>query len=162
MQRQLTCLLLLSRAPGAVPRNAVALRPLLESCMERCQPWLSGKPVIVAFDARHDAVLVTNADLAHSIIWNLLRNACQYTESGEVRITLHDTALIVADTGPGLPSSIDPRQFQRFAPGACTAARAGVVDRAAHRRAPGLDDDRAILRAGCRFCAGPAPHLTDS
>ena len=30
---------------------------------------------------------------------------------------LHDTALIVADTGPGLPSSIDPRQFQRFAPG---------------------------------------------
>ncbi|MBI0320693.1 hypothetical protein JBF12_48660, partial [Streptomyces javensis] len=68
MQRQLTCLLLLSRAPGAVPRNAVALRPLLESCMERCQPWLSGKPVTVAFDARHDAVLVTNADLAHSII----------------------------------------------------------------------------------------------
>ncbi|WP_246693594.1 ATP-binding protein, partial [Mesorhizobium sp. M8A.F.Ca.ET.142.01.1.1] len=66
--------------------------------------------------ARHDAVLVTNADLAHSILWNLLRNACQYTENGEVRITLHDTALIVADTGPGLPSSIDPRQFQRFVP----------------------------------------------
>ncbi|WP_182067750.1 sensor histidine kinase [Stenotrophomonas pavanii] len=116
MQRQLSCLLLLSRAPGTVPRNEVALRPLIEACMERCQPWLSGKPVIVAFDARHDAVLVTNADLAHSILWNLLRNACQYTENGEVRITLHDTALIVADTGPGLPSSIDPRQFQRFVP----------------------------------------------
>ncbi len=103
--------------PGSVPRNKVALRPLIESCMERCQPWISGKPVIVAFDARHDAVLDTNADLAHSVIWNLLRNACQYTERGEVRITLHDTALTVADTGPGLPSSIDPQQFQRFVPG---------------------------------------------
>ncbi|MEW6383849.1 MAG: HAMP domain-containing sensor histidine kinase, partial [Pseudomonadota bacterium] len=117
MQRQLSCLLLLSRTPGSVPRNKVALRPLIESCMERCQPWISGKPVIVAFDARHDAVLDTNADLAHSVIWNLLRNACQYTERGEVRITLHDTALTVADTGPGLPSSIDPQQFQRFVPG---------------------------------------------
>ncbi|WP_430372160.1 HAMP domain-containing sensor histidine kinase [Stenotrophomonas geniculata] len=117
MQRQLTCLLLLSRAPSTVPRNKVALRPLIESCMERCQPWISGKPVIVALDARHDAVLHTNADLAHSVIWNLLRNACQYTERGEVRITLHDTALTFADTGPGLPSSIDPQQFQRFVPG---------------------------------------------
>lgn len=117
MQRQLSCLLLLSRTPGSVPRNKVALRPLIESCMERCQLWISGKPVIVAFDARHDAVLDTNADLAHSVIWNLLRNACQYTERGEVRITLHDTALTFADTGPGLPSSIDPQQFQRFVPG---------------------------------------------
>ncbi len=51
------------------------------------------------------------------MIWNLLRNACQYTERGEVRITLHDTALTFADTGPGLPPSIDPQQFQRFVPG---------------------------------------------
>ncbi|MBH1495006.1 HAMP domain-containing histidine kinase [Stenotrophomonas maltophilia] len=117
MQRQLTCLLLLSRAPSTVPRNEVALHPLIESCMERCQPWLSGKPVIIAFDARNDTVLDTNADLAHSVIWNLLRNACQYTDRGEVRITLRDSALIIADTGPGLPSSIDPEQFQRFLPG---------------------------------------------
>ncbi|HHA2417708.1 TPA: sensor histidine kinase, partial [Stenotrophomonas maltophilia] len=116
MQRQLTCLLLLSRAPSTVPRNEVALRALIECCMDRCQPWLSGKPVIVAFDALHDTVLHTNADLARSVIWNLLRNACQYTESGEVRISLHDAALIVADTGPGLPSSIDPQLFQRFVP----------------------------------------------
>ncbi len=116
MQRQLSCLLLLSRAPDAVPRNKVALRPLIESCMERCQPWLSDKPVSITFDARNDAVLDTHADLAHSVIWNLLRNACQYTERGDVRVTLRGTALIVADTGPGLPSSIDPEQFQRFLP----------------------------------------------
>lgn len=116
MQRQLSCLLLLSRAPGTVPRNKVALRALIESCMERCQPWLSDKPVSITFHARNDAVLETNADLAHSVIWNLLRNACQYTERGEVRITLHDSALTLADTGPGLPSSIDPEQFQRFQP----------------------------------------------
>lgn len=165
MQRQLTCLLLLSRAPGAVPRNAVALRPLLESCMERCQPWLSGKPVTVAFDARHDAVLVTNADLAHSIIWNLLRNACQYTESGEVRITLHDTALIVADTGPGLPSSIDPRQFQRFVPGGAHSGEGlglSIVQRIVEHLGWTMTVESS--GQGCRFTLRwpRLPHLTDS
>jgi signal transduction histidine kinase len=157
MQRQLTCLLLLSRAPSTVPRNEVALRPLLESCMERCQPWLSGKPVIVAFDARHDAVLVTNADLAHSVIWNLLRNACQYTESGEVRITLHDAALIVADTGPGLPPASIHGSSSASCPQRAQRRGAGVVDRAAHRRAPGLEDDGAFLAAGMPVQPGVAP-----
>ncbi len=117
MQRQLSCLLLLSRAPGTVPRNEVALRPLIESCIERCQPWLTGKPVGISLDRGPEATLHANQDLVHSVIWNLLRNACQYTDRGEVRVTLHDTALIIADTGPGLPSSIDPQQFQRFLSG---------------------------------------------
>lgn len=116
MQRQLSCLLLLSRAPGTVPHGQVALRPLIESCMERCRPWLAGKPVAIILDAPRDESLQTNADLAHSVIWNLLRNACQYTGRGEVRIILRDTGLDIADTGPGLPSSIDPRQFRRFLP----------------------------------------------
>lgn len=118
MQRQLSCLLLLSRSPGSVPRSEVALRPLIESCVERCQPWLAGKPVGITVDPGREVTMHTNPDLVHSVIWNLTRNACQYTEQGKVRITLDTTALIIADTGPGLPSSIDPQQFQRFVPGA--------------------------------------------
>ncbi|MEG2631626.1 MAG: ATP-binding protein, partial [Comamonas sp.] len=60
----------------------------------------------------------TNAELAHSVVWNLLRNACQYTEEGEVRIALQGTTLVISDTGPGLPPSIDTQQFQRFLPSA--------------------------------------------
>lgn len=118
MQRQLTCLLLLSRDPRTVPRSPVPLRALIEECMSRCAPWLSGKPVRLVLDASQDEPVLTNAELARSVIWNLLRNACQYTEEGEVRVELRGATLRIADTGPGLPSSIDAQQFMRFAPSA--------------------------------------------
>ncbi|MFT8211439.1 MAG: sensor histidine kinase [Symbiopectobacterium sp.] len=114
MQRQLTCLLLLSRNPQTLARTDVPLRPLIEECITRCQPWLTKKPVALILDAQQNLQAHTNAELARSVIWNLMRNACQYTEQGEVRIALRGTTLIISDTGPGLPPSIDPQQFQRF------------------------------------------------
>lgn len=114
MQRQLTCLLLLSRDPQRLAREDVRLRPLIEDCMARCTPWLAQKPVALHLDAPQDPRLHTNAELARSVVWNLLRNACQYTDEGEIRITVQHTTLIIADTGPGLPPSVDPHQFQRF------------------------------------------------
>ncbi len=116
MQRQLACLLLLSRDPHNLARADLALRPLIEECMARCHPWLANKPVALVLDAPHSTQVHTNAELARSVIWNLLRNACQYTDEGQVRIALHGTTLVIADTGPGLPPSIDPQQFQRFVP----------------------------------------------
>lgn len=118
MQRQLTCLLLLSRDPQTLTRDDVPLRPLIEECITRSQPWLAKKPVAIVLDAPQDTHAHTNAELARSVVWNLLRNACQYTNDGEVRIALHGTTLEISDTGPGLPPSIDPQQFQRFLPNA--------------------------------------------
>ncbi|MBZ8143523.1 two-component sensor histidine kinase, partial [Rubrivivax gelatinosus] len=118
MQRQLACLLLLSRDPQTLTRADVPLRPLIEECMTRCRPWLDSKPVALVLDAPQDSHVHTHAELARSVVWNLLRNACQYTDEGEVRIALHGTTLVISDTGPGLPPSIDPQQFQRFLPSA--------------------------------------------
>lgn len=117
MERQLTCLLLLSRDPHTLPIASVSLRPLIEECMARCQPWLARKNVELRLDAPQQIHLATNAELARSVIWNLLRNACQYTIEGEVRLTLRGTTLTLSDTGPGLPSSIAPHAFQRFQSG---------------------------------------------
>ncbi|WP_409310261.1 ATP-binding protein [Pectobacterium sp. B1J-3] len=117
MQRQLTCLLLLSRDPQTLPRTDVPLRPLIEECFTRCQPWLAKKPVKLLLDAPQNPYAHTNAELARSVIWNLLRNACQYTSEGEIHLSLRGTTLVISDTGPGLPPSIDPHQFQRFQSG---------------------------------------------
>ena len=114
MQRQLSCLLLLSRAPQTLALAEVPMRPLIEECMARCAPWLEKKAVQLVLQAPDNPHIHTNAELARSVVWNLLRNACQYTEQGEVRISLHGSILAISDTGPGLPSSIDPQQFQRF------------------------------------------------
>ncbi|MBG6082180.1 sensor histidine kinase [Rubrivivax gelatinosus] len=118
MQRQLACLLLLSRDPQTLARTEVPLRPLIEECMARCQPWLANKPVLLVVDAPVETRVDTHAELARSVIWNLLRNACQYTDEGEVRITLQGSRLVISDTGPGLPPTLDPRQFRRFMPSA--------------------------------------------
>lgn len=117
MQRQLACLLLLSRDPQTLPKTDTSLLPLLEECLARCQPYLARKPVELVLDAPQDIHVHTHAELARSVVWNLLRNACQYTDQGEVRIALHSMTLVIADTGPGLPPSIDPQQFQRFQAG---------------------------------------------
>ncbi|THU04169.1 HAMP domain-containing histidine kinase [Lampropedia puyangensis] len=114
MQRQLTCLLLLSRDPATLSVADMAWRPVIEECMHRCQPWLENKPVTLHVDVPHNAIVQTNAELARSVIWNLLRNACQYTSEGEVRVTVRDETLVISDTGPGLPASINPHQFERF------------------------------------------------
>lgn len=118
MQRQLTCLLLLSRSPASLSLTDVPLRAIVQECMARCAPWLAGKPVTLRLDAPEEVTVVTHAELAHCVVWNLLRNACQYTDKGEVRITLREGELAIADTGPGLPPTIDPAQFSRFLPSA--------------------------------------------
>ena len=118
MERQLACLLLLSRSPASLALGPVPLRGMIEECMARCQPWLSAKPVMLGLDAPDEVIVVSHAELVRSVVWNLLRNACQYTDQGEVRVTLREGEMAIADTGPGLPSSIDPVQFGRFLPSA--------------------------------------------
>lgn len=85
--------------------------------MARCHPWLSKKNVKLRLEAPQRVHLDTCAELARSVIWNLLRNACQYTAEGEIYLALRGTTLIISDTGPGLPSSIPPHQFERFKSG---------------------------------------------
>ncbi|WP_416056274.1 sensor histidine kinase [Stenotrophomonas maltophilia] len=118
MERQLACLLLLSRSPASLSMGPVPLRAITEDCIARCGPWLAGKPVMLHLDAPGEVTAVSHAELVRCVVWNLLRNACQYTDQGEVRVTLREGELAIADTGPGLPSSIDPLQFSRFLPSA--------------------------------------------
>lgn len=158
MQRQLTCLLLLSRDPHTLARADVALRPLIAECTTRCQPWLEKKPVALVLDVPHDTHAHTNAELARSVVWNLLRNACQYTDEGEVRIALHGTTLLISDTGPGLPPSIDPQQFQRFLPRTAHSGE-GLGLSIVQRIVEHLDWHMAVESSeqGCRFMLNMRP-----
>lgn len=114
MERQLSCLLLLSRNPDSIAKQTVPILALIEECMTRCQPWLAGKPVSLVLDAPKEIHVHANSELARSVIWNLLRNACQYTEQGKVLIGLQELTLVIWDTGPGLPASVNLQPFQRF------------------------------------------------
>lgn len=97
----------LARAFAA--RTAELNRFLLRAEIGRCQPLLLGKPVALEFVADFDFSVFARCELLASAVGNLIRNACQYTEEGSVVIRLVRHAVMVEDTGPGIPAPIRAR-----------------------------------------------------
>ncbi len=58
-----------------------------------------------------------NGAFAESVVDNLLRNALQYTDEGEIWLTLTDEAVTVADTGCGIPDGEKAQILQAFVRG---------------------------------------------
>lgn len=119
-------LLLLSRSPEALGAPRVALLPLIEREVERFRPLLAGKPVALVVKSDGEVWVFAHPELAATAVGNLLRNACDYTEEGEVAVHLSHGSLVVEDTGPGLPKPARDQLFEPFLPvGEDHAASAG-------------------------------------
>jgi signal transduction histidine kinase len=97
-----TVLLQLARSPqgGHGPEQSVAA--LAESELARCQTLVQGKPVSLRYEGGEDFTVRGPRELLQAAIGNLLRNACAYTEQGEVVLRLGARSVVVEDTGPGL------------------------------------------------------------
>ncbi|GAB3772453.1 HAMP domain-containing sensor histidine kinase [Ramlibacter monticola] len=111
---RVAALLLLARAPDQMDAPLTDVAQIVQAEAERCRPLLSGKPVTLAVSGEHAGVLVrARPELVATAVGNLIRNACQFTERGDVRVQVHPSALVVEDTGPGLPREIATRIFER-------------------------------------------------
>ncbi|MFJ7567796.1 sensor histidine kinase [Herminiimonas sp. NPDC097707] len=110
-------LLLLSQSPETLGGSQLSLTHLIAREIERCQQLLAGKPVQIQFQEPGDIWVYARAELAGIAIGNLLRNACQYTEEGTVRVQLTAQQLTIEDNGPGVPENVRARLFERFVRG---------------------------------------------
>lgn len=111
-------LLLLSQSPAALQSSQMSMTHLLDREVERYQPMLADKPVHMIFDGGNEEIWIhASAELVGIAVGNLIRNACQYTERGVIRITLRSTQMSIEDEGPGLPENVRARLFQRFVRG---------------------------------------------
>lgn len=117
MSDRVGAFLLLSRAPEALDAPRTALRPLVEREFERCRVLAAAKAVSCRLDIREDVWVYARPELAAVAVGNLLRNACQHTERGDVVVCLESGRLSVEDSGPGLPEPVRVRLFERLAPG---------------------------------------------
>jgi signal transduction histidine kinase len=97
----------------------VSLPALLATLRGLVRPMTEGKPVdvVVSADGAPDTVLTDEMALT-AILRNLLSNAIKYTDSGEVRLTVHSLGdrleIRVSDTGTGIPAGQLERVFEEF------------------------------------------------
>lgn len=104
-----TVLLLLARRPEATKAPKTSVEEVIQYEIERSLPLVADKPVSVQYEGGADYILIARKELLASAIGNLIRNACQYTEQGSVRVRGTGMSVIVEDTGPGLPEQIRAR-----------------------------------------------------
>ena len=114
---RVSALLLLSRAPEQLGAPRIALNPLVRAELDRYQPLLRGKPVECRFEESADVWIDARPELVGIAVGNLLRNACQHTEQGSVLVRLDAGRLAIEDTGPGIPTKVSERLFERFVRG---------------------------------------------
>ena len=115
--QRVNALMLLSRAPHAVDAPRTALLAIVRQEIERCRPLLEGKPVALRLSAAEDVSVFARPELLAIAIGNLLRNACQFTDVGEVMVTVTPEHIVVEDTGVGIPDALRERLFERYVRG---------------------------------------------
>ena len=99
-------LLMLARTPHTGMMPLVDINELARAEVARCQPLVADKPVRVWCEERASLRVHAQPQLCSVAIGNLVRNACQYTTDGEVRVTVLADGLVVEDSGPGLPQQV--------------------------------------------------------
>lgn len=102
----ITVLLLLARAPELKSQEAVPVDEIAGREVERFRPLVANKPVTLNFVEGAGFSIHAPRELVAAAIGNLVRNACQYTEEGEVRVSVTPGQVMVEDTGPGLPPAV--------------------------------------------------------
>lgn len=140
----------LGQAPSSEP---VLLLPLVESIVVQHAHLLDGKAVEVVVDVGpNDSVVCRRATLA-ILLSNLISNAFCHTMKGQVRISLEQGGLVVADSGPGIAPGLH-RAGARGQASQGLGLGLSIIHRLAARNGIGLDivsSAAAGTRATLRF-----------
>ena len=107
MEQTVTTLLHLAREEHAdALKVELKLLPLVEDSIIKHSYLLEGKNIEVTVEDTCAVSIVTQQGMFKVLLDNLLSNAFQYTESGEVKIAFINNELIIEDTGPGIEKGI--------------------------------------------------------
>ena len=96
------------------------LAPYLRYLVDQVQPLARRKDIELTYSSNAEQCLVyCDLEQMERVFINLLSNALKFTaRGGHVRVSLHDLAgtawVVVKDDGPGFPSELSERLFERF------------------------------------------------
>jgi len=115
MEALIEAFLLLARdGASGLPSEDFLLETVVREEMERAEPLLRDKPVEMRLQVDSCCMLHAPTKVVGVLIGNLIRNACSYTESGEVRVSVACGRLEISDTGIGIDEEELKSIFQPF------------------------------------------------
>jgi len=110
----ISALLLLSRAPEQLDTPQTSINTIAMSEVSRLQYLLRHKSVSCKVVADKEYVAYVRPELLKMALGNLIKNAFQYTDQGEVIVTIDAEKITVTDTGLGIPEVMMPLLYERF------------------------------------------------
>jgi signal transduction histidine kinase len=119
-------LLLARESETGLPMETVCINDVVAAELERAQPLAAGRPVALQLDARCRLSLRAPEKVLSALLGNLLRNAFAYTDAGTVRVEIHPDAVVIEDTGVGLPAGRNRNMDQPFVRGSTARPGYGV------------------------------------
>ncbi len=82
--------------------------------VEKCKMLLGEKPIALNIIKNQDLQLNTSEKILEVMLGNLIRNACAYTDEGQIDITINENHIIVHDTGVGMSEQQVEQIFRPF------------------------------------------------
>lgn len=110
MEQTVTTLLTLAREEHtSVEKSSVKLLPLIEQSILDHGYLLEGKSVEIEVNDNCDTSVFSQQGMLKVLLDNLLGNAFQYTDRGQVIVSFEDNILRIEDTGPGIEPSVSTK-----------------------------------------------------
>ncbi len=110
----ISALLLLSRAPEKLDAPQTSINSIAINEAERLKYLLKYKSVTCTVVAEQDYTVNVRPELLKMALGNLIKNAFQYTDEGDVKITIDSNKITVRDTGLGISEDMMPLLYERF------------------------------------------------
>ncbi|MFC4863109.1 sensor histidine kinase [Pseudomonas sp. MAHUQ-62] len=115
ISQQMSALLELARVPENAHPFRVALRPLIEQELQRCQ-LLQGKSLAIEFISSEDVMVPAIPELVAIAVSHLLRNASLHTRKGVITVRLNSSGIVIEGRGTGGPDAIEKHTADRLPP----------------------------------------------
>ncbi|MUV13838.1 sensor histidine kinase [Noviluteimonas gilva] len=115
MEAVIDAFLILAREADIEPQaEHFAVSDIIDEEVDKVQPLLAGKPVALTVIKDANPELHAPSRVLAVMVGNLLSNACQYTDNGDIEVRIGQDRVTVRDTGIGMSRETLQRAFDPF------------------------------------------------
>ncbi|MBK8285553.1 MAG: HAMP domain-containing histidine kinase [Ahniella sp.] len=115
MENLIQAFLILAREGDMSLKNEqIQVNEIVRDVFDRAKATMCKRPVELVLEEQVELSMDAPPAVLSIILTNLLGNACQYTDTGRITVTVHTHGIRIADTGCGMDPATLERVFDPF------------------------------------------------